>query len=141
MEFDPDNKWSAGVGFGNLNGKNAAAVGLFYRPNRDVYYSLGGNVGGEENIVNAGINFSFGHRSEKPVEARHYTVLHDNAVGVSNVNTVDAAEFDVFCQENAELKEKVAAQDAEIISQKNEISDLKYRIKHLERLMLKMSKK
>ena len=141
MEFDPDNKWSAGVGFGNLNGKNAAAVGLFYRPNRDVYYSLGGNVGGEENIVNAGINFSFGHRSEKPVEARHYTVLHDNAVGVSNVNTVDAAEFDVFCQENAELKDKVAAQDAEIISQKNEISDLKYRIKHLERLMLKMSKK
>ncbi len=141
MEFDPDNKWSAGVGFGNLNGKNAAAVGLFYRPNRDVYYSLGGNVGGEENIVNAGINFSFGHRSEKPVEARHYTVVHDNAVGVSNVNTVDAAEFDVFCQENAELKDKVAAQDAEIISQKNEISDLKYRIKHLERLMLKMSKK
>ena len=146
MEFDPDNKWSAGVGFGNLNGRNAAAVGLFYRPSRDVYYSVGGNVGGEENIVNAGINFSFGHRTEKPA-VKPYGMM------CSAVPSVDT-DLESFCQENADLRDKVAAQDAEIISQKGQInsqkeeiselktknSDLEYRIKHLERLMLKMVK-
>ena len=50
MDFNPDNKWSGGVGFGNLNGKSAIALGLFYRPSRDVVYSVGGNVGGEETL-------------------------------------------------------------------------------------------
>lgn len=129
MEFDPANKWSAGVGFGNLNGKSAAAVGVFYRPSRDVVYSIGGNVGGEENIVNAGINFSFGHRGGKPA-----------VKSISSDASVNKAKLEACSQENAELRDKVAAQNAEIVAQKGEISDLKYRIMHLERLMFKMSK-
>ena len=119
MEFDPENKWSAGVGFGNLNGKSAAAIGIFYRPSRDVYYSLGGNVGGEENIVNAGVSFSFGHRSARPA--------------VNQYASADNAEVEAYRQENAELKNKVNTLE-------NKNNELETRMKRLERLIIKMSK-
>ena len=119
MEFDPENKWSAGVGFGNLNGKSAAAIGIFYRPSRDVYYSLGGNVGGEENIVNAGVSFSFGHRSARPA--------------VNQYASADNNEIEAYRQENAELKNKVNTLE-------NKNNELETRMKRLERLIIKMSK-
>ena len=95
---------------------------MFYRPSRDVYYSLGGNVGGDENIVNAGVSFSFGHRSEKP------------AVNTVMAVSADNADYEACHKENAELKNTVRAQN-------DKINVLEYRIKHLERLMLKMAKK
>ena len=102
------------------------AVGIFYRPSRDVYYSLGGNVGGEENIVNAGVSFSFGHRSARPA--------------VNQYASADNNEIEAYRQENAELKDKVAAQDSEIVSLKNKNEDMEVRMKRLERLIIKMSK-
>ena len=60
QDFDPDDKWDFAVGYGNYRGANAAAVGAFYRPNEDTTLSVGGTVGGGENMVNAGISFKFG---------------------------------------------------------------------------------
>ena len=60
QDFDPDDKWDFAVGYGNYRGANAAAVGAFYRPNEDTTFSVGGTVGGGENMVNAGISFKFG---------------------------------------------------------------------------------
>ena len=60
QNFDPDDKWDFAVGYGNYRGANAAAVGAFYRPNEDTTLSVGGTVGGGENMVNAGISFKFG---------------------------------------------------------------------------------
>lgn len=58
MDFDPDDKLTFAAGYGNYKGKNAAAVGAFYRPDEKVMMSVGGTFGNGENMVNAGISFS-----------------------------------------------------------------------------------
>lgn len=58
MDFDPDDKLTFAAGYGNYKGKNATAVGAFYRPDEKVMLSVGGTFGNGENMVNAGISFS-----------------------------------------------------------------------------------
>ena len=58
MDFDPDDKLTFAAGYGNYKGKNAAAVGAFYRPDEKGMLSVGGTFGNGENMVNAGISFS-----------------------------------------------------------------------------------
>mgnify|MGYP000774589033 CR=1 FL=1 len=58
MDFNPDDKLTFAAGYGNYKGKNAAAVGAFYRPDEKVMLSVGGTFGNGENMVNAGISFS-----------------------------------------------------------------------------------
>ena len=58
MDFDLDDKLTFAAGYGNYRGKNAAAVGAFYRPDEKVMLSVGGTFGNGENMVNAGISFS-----------------------------------------------------------------------------------
>ena len=60
QDFDPDDKWDFAVGYGNYHGSNAAALGAFYRPNEDTTFSVGGTIGGGENMVNAGVSFKIG---------------------------------------------------------------------------------
>ena len=60
QDFDPDDKWDFAVGYGNYRGANAAAVGAFYQPNEDTTLSVGGTVGGGENMVNVGVSWKFG---------------------------------------------------------------------------------
>lgn len=58
MDFNPDDKLTFAAGYGNYKGRNAAAVGAFYRPDEKVMLSVGGTFGNGENMVNAGISFS-----------------------------------------------------------------------------------
>ena len=60
QDFDPDDKWDIAAGYGNYRDANAAAVGAFYHPNEDTMISIGGSVGGGENMVNAGISVKLG---------------------------------------------------------------------------------
>ena len=60
QDFDPDDKWDFAMGYGNYRGANATAIGAFYRPNEDTTFSVGGTVGGGENMINAGISIKFG---------------------------------------------------------------------------------
>ena len=63
LDFDPDDKWDFAAGYGNYRGANAAAVGLYYRPNEDTMLSVGGSFGGGENMVNAGVTFKLGQKN------------------------------------------------------------------------------
>ena len=63
LDFDPDEKLDFAAGMGNYNGANAAAIGVFYRPNEDTMLSLGGSVGGGENMVNLGVSFKLGQHN------------------------------------------------------------------------------
>ena len=63
LDFDPDSKWDFAVGYGNYRDANAAAVGLYYRPNEDTMFSVGGSFGGGENMVNAGVSLKLGRGS------------------------------------------------------------------------------
>jgi autotransporter adhesin len=63
LDFDPDSKWDFAAGYGNYRDANAAAVGLYYRPNEDTMFSVGGSFGGGENMVNAGVSLKLGRGS------------------------------------------------------------------------------
>lgn len=60
LDFDPDSKWDFAAGYGNYRDANAAAVGLYYRPNEDTMFSVGGSFGGGENMINAGVSLKIG---------------------------------------------------------------------------------
>ncbi|MDY3983387.1 MAG: ESPR-type extended signal peptide-containing protein [Veillonellaceae bacterium] len=60
LDFDPDEKWTFAAGYGHYKNANAAAIGAFYRPNEDTMFSVGGSMGGGENMVNAGVSFKVG---------------------------------------------------------------------------------
>ena len=60
LDFDPDDKWDFSAGYGNYRGESAVAFGAFYRPNEDTMFSVGGTVGNDDNMVNAGVSFKIG---------------------------------------------------------------------------------
>ena len=66
MDFDSDNKLTFAAGVGNYRGANAAAIGAFYRPNEQVMFSIAGNMGNGENMVNAGVSFALDRPSKTP---------------------------------------------------------------------------
>ena len=66
MDFDPDNRLTFAAGVGNYRGANAAAIGAFYRPNEQVMFSIAGNMGNGENMVNAGVSFALDRPSQTP---------------------------------------------------------------------------
>ena len=63
QDFDPDDKWDFAAGYGNYHGASAAAIGAFYRPTEDMMVSVGGSMGGGENMVNAGVTFKLGQHN------------------------------------------------------------------------------
>ncbi|WP_295197264.1 ESPR-type extended signal peptide-containing protein [Veillonella sp.] len=60
QDFDPDDKWDFAFGYGHYSGANAGALGAFYKPNEDTTFSVGGTIGGGENMFNAGVSFKIG---------------------------------------------------------------------------------
>jgi autotransporter adhesin len=57
LEFDPDAKLDVAAGVGTYHGTSAVALGAFYRPDENVMFSLGGTVGGGNNMINVGATF------------------------------------------------------------------------------------
>lgn len=60
QDFNPDDKWDFAVGFGNYRDANAMALGAFYRPDDRTMFSVAGNFGNGENMINAGMSFKLG---------------------------------------------------------------------------------
>ncbi len=90
LDFDPDDKLTFAAGVGNYRGENAGAVGMFYRPDEKVMFSLGATVGNDNNMVNAGVSFSL-----------------DRTARVTNSKTAMAREILDMRAEMAELKAMV----------------------------------
>ena len=63
LDFDPHDKWDIAAGFGNYRNANAAAVGLFYRPNERTMFSLSTTMGDDRNMFNAGVSMKLGSGS------------------------------------------------------------------------------
>lgn len=63
QDFNPDDKWDFAVGFGNYRDASAMALGAFYRPDDRTMFSVAGNFGNGENMINAGLSFKLGKSS------------------------------------------------------------------------------
>ncbi|WP_293686622.1 YadA-like family protein [uncultured Phascolarctobacterium sp.] len=114
MEFDSDNKLSFAAGVGNYRGTNAAAIGAFYRPSEQVMFSISGNMGNGENMVNAGVSFALDRPSKTPTTK------------AALVKTVVAQNEQI-----AALNETVAEQSNALEAQSKEIAELKAMVQKL----------
>ena len=90
LDFNPDDKWDFAVGYGNYKDAHAVAVGAFYRPNEDTMFSVGGSLGGGENMVNAGLSVKLGQGN-----------------GVSTSKVAMAKEIVDLKADNKELRKQV----------------------------------
>ena len=63
LDFDPDHKLDIMAGVGHFKGQTATALGLAYRPNEDVMFTLGGAINGSDSVLNAGISYKVGAKS------------------------------------------------------------------------------
>ena len=97
MDFAPDNKLSFAAGVGSYHGASAVAIGAFYRPSEQVMFSISGNMGNGENMVNAGVSFALDRPSKTPTTK------------AALVKTVAAQNEQI-----AALKETVAEQNEKI---------------------------
>ena len=82
LEWDPDSKFEFALGYGHYKAANAAALGLFYRPNEDVMYNLGGTLGNGDAMMSVGVTFRFGTKGRKPKAsplAMQQTIMDQNA--------------------------------------------------------------
>ncbi|WP_302527274.1 YadA-like family protein [Megasphaera elsdenii] len=52
--------------YGCYHDANAVAIGAYYHPNDTTILSIGGSMGGGENMVNAGITWKMGRSSHEP---------------------------------------------------------------------------
>ena len=100
--MDTDGKFSMAAGFGNYRDANAMALGLFYRPNDQVMFSMGGSLGNGENLLNVGVSFALD----------------------KGVNTSKAA----MAKKIAAQDEKIVAQDAEFAALKEALAHLEAKL-------------
>ena len=96
LDYDPENKLNFAAGVGSYKGESATALGMFYRPNENVMFSLGGAFGNGENMWNAGITFNL----DKP--------------NASTSKAAMARAIKTMAAENDALEAKTAEQDAKI---------------------------
>ena len=96
LDYDPENKLNFAAGVGSYKGENATALGMFYRPNENVMFSLGGAFGNGENMWNAGITFNL----DKP--------------SASTSKAAMARAIKTMAADNDALEAKAAEQDAKI---------------------------
>ena len=114
MEFDSDNKLTFAAGVGSYHGASAAAIGAFYRPSEQVMFSIAGNMGNGENMVNAGVSFALDRPSKTPTTK------------AALVKTVVAQNEQI-----AALNETVAEQSNALEAQSKEIAELKAMVQKL----------
>ena len=114
MDFDPDNKLSFAAGVGSYHGASAVAIGAFYRPSEQVMFSISGNMGNGENMVNAGVSFALDRPSKTPTTK------------AALVKTVTAQNEQI-----AALKETVAEQKETVAEQNEKIARLEAMVEKL----------
>lgn len=64
LDFDPDHKLDVMAGYGHFHNANSVALGMAYRPNEDLMFTVGSTVGNGDTVVNAGISYKVGAKSD-----------------------------------------------------------------------------
>lgn len=107
-DFNPDDKFSIAAGFGSYRNANAAALGLFYRPNENVLLSLGTSFSDGENMVNAGVSVKFGRG--KSMAERRKEMADEVSSMRDEMRSQDEriAELEEMLKKQSELIEKLS---------------------------------
>ena len=92
MDFNPDDKLQFSAGVGNYRSETAAAVGMFYRPDESVMFSLSSTFGNSDNAIIAGITFGLDGTRNRITRGR--TAMAKEIVELRSLATQMAARMD-----------------------------------------------
>lgn len=62
LDYNPNDKWSFGVGFGNYKNAQVTALGAFYQPNENTMFNIATTLGDSRNMVSLGANVKVGYQ-------------------------------------------------------------------------------
>ena len=110
IQYDPLEPTQVMAGVGNYRGETAAALGLAHYTNENTMFNVGVSVGGNHNMVNAGVTHKFGYSPEKKNIPDRY-----KAGPISSVYVMQD-EVSSLKKENAEQKYVIADQAARLIT-------------------------
>ncbi len=105
QDFDPDDKWDFAAGYGHYRSANAMAIGAFYRPDAKTMFSVGGSMGGGENMLNVGVTLKLGKSSPYAGYSK---------AALTSVIADQKAQLETQQKENQELKAQVRQQQTQI---------------------------
>ena len=108
IQYDPLEPTQIMAGIGNYRGETAGALGLAHYTNEDTMFNVGVSVGGNHNMVNAGVTHKFGSSPEKKNIPDRY-----KAGPISSVYVMQD-EVSSLKKENAEQKYVIADQAARL---------------------------
>ena len=108
IQYDPLEPTQVMAGVGNYRGETAAALGLAHYTNENTMFNVGVSVGGNHNMVNAGVTHKFGSSPEKKNIPDRY-----KAGPISSVYVMQD-EVSSLKKENAEQKYVIADQAARL---------------------------
>lgn len=131
QDFDPDDKWDFAAGYGHYRSANAMAIGAFYRPDARTMFSVGGSMGGGENLVNLGLTLKLGKSSPYAgySKAALTTVIADQKAQL----TAQQQQLNAQQEENKALKSQVQNQQDQITSQQAQINAILQELESLKK--------
>ncbi len=133
LEYDEDDKWDFAASMGNYNEANAFALGAFYRPNERAMISLGGTLGGKENMINIGLSMKAGQGTDGKV----YTSRAAMAKEIKVLKEKDETREALMQKMMAHETEK----DAEIKALKEKDAQREEQIRKLTEMIVKLQHK
>ena len=63
LEYNPNDKWSFGVGLGNYKNAKATALGAFYQPNNHTMFTIATTLGDSRSMVSLEANVKVGYQN------------------------------------------------------------------------------
>ncbi len=114
--IDMDNKFGMGLGYGNYRDAHSMALGLFYRPQDNLMFSIGGAMGNGENMINAGISIALdkGFSNSKALMARKIQAQAEELEAQRQTNAVQEEKIQNLEAENEEIKARNARLEARL---------------------------
>ena len=111
IQYDPLEPTQVMAGVGNYRGETAAALGLAYYTNENTMFNVGVSVGGNHNMVNAGVTHKFGSSAERKDIPDRYKggpissiyVMQDEVSALKAQNSEMQAMLDKQSSENAAI--------------------------------------
>ena len=118
IQYDPLEPTQVMAGVGNYHGETAAALGLAHYTNENTMFNIGISLGGNHNMVNAGVTHKFGSSPEKKNIPDRY-----KAGPISSIYVMQD-EMTQLRTENEAYKAKLDQQQSEIDALKAAVDKL-----------------
>ena len=111
QDFSAEHPFSGAVGLGHYDGKQAAAIGVFYRPTENLTLGLGASAAGNDDyMMNVGLSYRFGGGSS-------YKAVSQSDINRKVVDLTDQNRALIARIESANLREDASAKRLNQVSE------------------------